>query len=94
MAEVRAKGADVVVRFSGRRLRITADWSEVSDDALQKLKSESGDQIEVKSEATSSMRVPREEELDTDTSKNEGRSRGRGKSARKSDDEGSTRSEE
>ena len=48
MPIVRAKDHDVLVRYSGRRMRITTQWADVSDDALLKILSDSKDQIEVK----------------------------------------------
>lgn len=52
MALVRSKDRDVVVRHAGRRLRITKEWSDVSDDALPRVLSEGMEMVEVKSAPT------------------------------------------
>ena len=49
---VRSRGpGDVVVRYAGRRLRITPEWGEISGDQLEAvLEREEGDMIEVDEE--------------------------------------------
>lgn len=59
MPRVRSKGPDIVVRFRGGRLRVTKDWRNVHEEAIEKLRSEGGDLLEVYVE-----RVPRTEELE------------------------------
>lgn len=46
MSIVRSKGPDIVIRHAGRRLRIGKDWCEVSDDAIEKVRSEGGENLE------------------------------------------------
>ena len=42
------KGADVVVRYAGRRLRVTREWAAISLDAVPALLAEAGDLLEQK----------------------------------------------
>jgi hypothetical protein len=44
------KGADVVVRYAGRRLRVTREWTVISEDAVVGLLAEAGKLLEQKGE--------------------------------------------
>lgn len=61
MPFVRTKGPDVVVRYAGRRLRVTKDWTEVVEDAMEKLLAEASGEIEIQdlSEARVDEEKPR-----------------------------------
>jgi hypothetical protein len=53
MPKVRFTGdGDLVVRYAGRRLRVGGEFTEVSDDALEKLRAEGGENLEVEGAPT------------------------------------------
>jgi len=52
MPTIRSKGREVMVRYAGRRMRITTEWADVADEALERIHkaaAEQGDEIEEKS---------------------------------------------
>ena len=53
MPRVRSHGPDVVIRYAGKRLRVTRDWVYVPEDALSKL-AEYGFELEPLRESTTS----------------------------------------
>jgi hypothetical protein len=60
---VRALGKnDVVVRYAGRRLRITASWCEVSDDAFARLMEVTNGAVEEGEQADLGAQRPRSAE--------------------------------
>lgn len=46
---IRSKGHDVVVRAGGKRVRVTREWTSVSDYAFELISASAGNLIEVKS---------------------------------------------
>ena len=50
---IRSKGHDVLVRGPGRRVRITREWTSVSDVVFDRVKAEAGNLIEVMGETLS-----------------------------------------
>lgn len=80
MAIVRSAGpGDIVVRYAGRRLRIGPTWAEVSDDALDRLRSEGGDELEEGTEADLGRAVPSSASADEKAPKPKGKGKSSGK---------------
>lgn len=47
MPLVRTKGPDIVVRYAGRRVRVGKEWGEVVVDAMERLLTEGGNDLEI-----------------------------------------------
>jgi hypothetical protein len=62
MPIIRSTGRDVLVRYAGRRMRVTTEWTDVVDEAMERLHkaaAEQGDEIETKSPAKSKASAPK-----------------------------------
>jgi hypothetical protein len=57
MTNIRSRKGDLLVRYAGRRLRITEDWVDVIDDVLETLRRKVPGEIEIQ-DATGSAPPP------------------------------------
>ncbi len=50
MPVIRSKGHDILVRYAGKRLRITMDWAPVPQDAMERILEAAANLIQIQPE--------------------------------------------